>query len=119
MRGLVASIVCAVSCLGTTAATAQSALANHPIVGAWTLNVARSQGANVRLVVSSSAPGQIDMQMMGLSARFRVDGATLPNLRRDGFVEAGKPSSMGRRGKGPGHGSPASTTTSCPQTNRA
>ena len=80
MRGLVASIVCAVSCLGTTAATAQSALANHPIVGAWTLNVARSQGANVRLVVSSSAPGQIDMQMMGLSARFRVDGTPYPTF---------------------------------------
>ena len=73
MRRVIASIVCAVSCLGTSAATAQSALANHPIVGTWKLDVARSRGTNVRLVVTLSPSGQIDMTMMGLSARFRLD----------------------------------------------
>jgi len=80
MRRVIASIVCAVSCLGASAAIAQPALVNHPIVGAWKLNVARSTGASVRLVVSISPSGQIDMTTMGLAARFRLDGKEYPTF---------------------------------------
>jgi hypothetical protein len=80
MQRVIASIVCAASCLCTSVATAQTALANHPIVGSWKLNVARSTGANVRLAVTISPSGQIDMTTMGLSARFRLDGKEHPTF---------------------------------------
>jgi len=80
MQRVIASIVCAVSCLGTSVASAQPALSNHPIVGSWQLNVARSTGADVRLVVTVGPSGQVDMTMMGLSARFRLDGKEHPTF---------------------------------------
>jgi hypothetical protein len=79
MRRIV-SFVCAASLLGTSLVAAQPPLTNHPIVGAWKLNVARSTGATVRLVVTRSPSGQFDMTAMGLSARFRVDGKEHPTF---------------------------------------
>src|SRR5262245_24305747 len=80
MRKVIVSIVCVVSCLVTSAETAQSTLANHPIAGDWKLNVAQSTGASVRLVVTVSPSGQTDMTTMGLSARFRLDGKEHPTF---------------------------------------
>jgi len=80
MRRVIVSIVCVVSCLVTSAETAQSTLANHPIVGDWKLSVARSTGASIRLAVTVSPSSQIDMTTMGLSAQFRLDGKEHPTF---------------------------------------
>jgi hypothetical protein len=78
MNRLIASIVCAASCLATSVAATESPLANLPILGSWKLNVVRSSGANLRLVVTVSPSGRIDMTSMGLSATFQADGKAHP-----------------------------------------
>lgn len=78
MNRLIASIVCAVSCLVTSVVATEPTLTNLPIVGSWKLNVSRSSGASLRFVVTVSRSGRIDMTTMGLSATFQADGSARP-----------------------------------------